>query len=158
MLTDLCLANSANSHYLEDWDFNDPYLVMLYWCQWNPLSPPIPKVNDAQTKVGLKIPQWTLAMIAQMGRHETVNTRSEPYRQSSAIEGFIYVSANFQYFSSNFTAIPKSQLEISMFLDDLKQLIIPGHPYGPHWYKFPIWVCSSSGIILKSYMPFLVKR
>ena len=31
------------------------------------------KPIDAQTKVQLKIPQLTLAKIAQLGRHETVN-------------------------------------------------------------------------------------
>ena len=34
---------------------------------------------DAQTKVELKIPQLTLAKIAQLGRHVAVNTRSEHY-------------------------------------------------------------------------------
>ena len=39
----------------------------------------VQKSIDAQTKVELKIPQLTLAKIAQMGRYETVNTRSEHY-------------------------------------------------------------------------------
>ena len=34
-----------------------------------------PKSTDAQTKVELKIPQLTLAKIAQLGRHEIVNPR-----------------------------------------------------------------------------------
>ena len=29
----------ARSHCLKDWDFNDPYIAMLYWFQLNPLSP-----------------------------------------------------------------------------------------------------------------------
>ena len=37
---------------------------------------------DAQTKVELKVPKLILAKIAQMGRHETVNTRNKHYRQS----------------------------------------------------------------------------
>ena len=41
----------------------------------------------------LKIPQLTLAKIAQMGRHENVNTRSEHY--SSRIKGSIPVRGNF---------------------------------------------------------------
>ena len=36
----------------------------------------------------LKIPQLTLAKIAQLARHETVNTRSEHY--SPRVEGSIY--------------------------------------------------------------------
>ena len=53
---------------------------MLYWFQLNPLKSK--KSIDAQTKVELKIPQLTLAKIAQMGRYETVNTGSEHYAQS----------------------------------------------------------------------------
>ena len=34
---------------------------------------------DEETKVQLKIPQLTLAKIAQLGRHEAVNTRSALY-------------------------------------------------------------------------------
>ena len=41
----------------------------------------------------LKIPQLALAKIAQMGRHETVNTRSEHY--SPRVEGSIPVRDNF---------------------------------------------------------------
>ena len=37
-----------------------------------------------QTKVVLNIPQLTLAKIVQLGRHETVNTRSEHYSPSVA--------------------------------------------------------------------------
>ena len=57
----LCL----NSHCLKDWDFNDSYIVMLYWFQLNILSP--------TSKVELKSLQLMLAKIAQMARHETVN-------------------------------------------------------------------------------------
>ena len=28
----------ARSHFLKDWDFIDPYVVMLYWLHLNPLS------------------------------------------------------------------------------------------------------------------------
>ena len=48
---------------------------------------------NAQTKVELKIPQLTLAKIAQMGRHDIVNTRSEHY--SPRVEGSIPVRGNF---------------------------------------------------------------
>ena len=37
------------------------------------------KSIDTHIKWALKIHQLTLAKIAQMGRHETVNTRSEHY-------------------------------------------------------------------------------
>ena len=40
----------------------------------------------------LKIPQLTLAKIAQIGRHETVNTKSEHY--SPRLEGSIPVRGN----------------------------------------------------------------
>ena len=33
----------ARSHCLKDWDFNDPYIVMLYWFQLNPLSSSVQK-------------------------------------------------------------------------------------------------------------------
>ena len=54
---------------------------------------PSTKVNYPQTKVELKIIQLTIANIAQMGRHETVNTRSENY--SPGLEGSIPVRDNF---------------------------------------------------------------
>ena len=41
----------------------------------------------------LKIPQLTPAKIAQMGRHETVNTRSGHY--SARVKGSIPVRGNF---------------------------------------------------------------
>ena len=41
----------------------------------------------------LKIPQLTLVKIAQLGRHGTVNTRSEHY--SPRVAGSIPVSGNF---------------------------------------------------------------
>ena len=40
----------------------------------------------------LQIPQLTLAKIAQMGRHETVNTRTE--HNSPRVEGSINVRGN----------------------------------------------------------------
>ena len=49
------------------------------------------KSIDAQ-KVELKIPQLTLAKIAQMGRHKTENTRNEHY--SPRVEGSIPVRGN----------------------------------------------------------------
>ena len=48
---------------------------------------------DAQIKMELKIPQLTLAKIAQLGRHETVNTRSEHY--NNRVAGSIPVRGNF---------------------------------------------------------------
>ena len=51
----------------------------------------------AHIKVKLKIPQLTLAKIAQMGRHETVNTRSEHYRAQSLLK----VTFLFNLFCSN---------------------------------------------------------
>ena len=72
-----CLANCANSHCLKDWDYNYPYIVILYWFQLNPLY--CPKVNWCTNKSGVKDPpQLTVAKIAQMVRHEPVNT-SEHY-------------------------------------------------------------------------------
>ena len=53
----------------------------------------VQKSSDTQTKVELKIPQLTLAKIAEMGRHETVSIRSEYY--SPKIEGTIPVRGNF---------------------------------------------------------------
>ena len=44
-------------------------------------------------KQKLKIPQLTVAKIAQLGRHETVNARSEHY--SLRIAGLIPVRGNF---------------------------------------------------------------
>ena len=41
----------------------------------------------------LRIPQLTLAKIAQMGRHETVSTRSDHH--SPRVEGSIPVRGNF---------------------------------------------------------------
>ena len=71
---------------------------MVYWFQLNPLSL---KSTDAKTKVELKIPQLTLAQIAQMGRHETVNIRSEHY--SPMVTGSILIRGNFllKLFCSN---------------------------------------------------------
>ena len=43
------------------------------------LKQKVQKSIDSQTKVELKIPQLTLSKIAQLARHETVNTRSEHY-------------------------------------------------------------------------------
>ena len=54
---------------------------MLYSFQLNALNS-----IDAQTKVELKIPQLTLAKIAQMGRHETVKT-SEHYSPRTTVLG-----------------------------------------------------------------------
>ena len=47
---------------------------------------------DEQTKMELKITQLTLAKIAQMGRYDTQNTRSEHY--SPRVEGSIPVGGN----------------------------------------------------------------
>ena len=66
-------------------------IVMLYWFQLN--AQKVQKSIDAQTKVELKIPQLTLWKIAQMGRHETVNTKIEVY--SHRAEGSIPVRGNF---------------------------------------------------------------
>ena len=85
-----CLPNCANSHCLKDWDFKDPYIVMLYWFQLSPLSP---KVIDTLTKVDLKILQLTPAKITQFARHKTVNTWIEHYSPSVACS--ILVRGNF---------------------------------------------------------------
>ena len=68
---------------------------MVYRFQLNPLSL---KSTDAKTKVEL-----TLAQIAQMGRHETVNIRSEHY--SPMVTGSILIRGNFllKLFCSNTT-------------------------------------------------------
>ena len=60
-------------------------------------------MHNAQLKVELKIPQLTLAKITQMGRHETVNTRSVHY--SPRVEGSSPVRGNFlmDLFCSNTT-------------------------------------------------------
>ena len=56
---------------------------------------------DTQTKVELYSPQLTLAKVAQLGRHETVKTRSEHY--SPRVAGSIPVRGNFllNFFCSN---------------------------------------------------------
>ena len=64
---------------------------MFYWFPLNPLQ--VKKPIDAQTKLELNIPQLTLAKIAQLGKHETVNTRSEHY--SPGLEATIPVRSNF---------------------------------------------------------------
>ena len=46
-----------------------------------------------KTKVQLKIPQSIFAQIAQVGRHKTINTRSEHY--SDGVQGSIPVRGNF---------------------------------------------------------------
>ena len=46
-----------------------------------------------QTKVELNIPLLALAKIVQLGRHETVNTRSEHY--SPSVVGSIPVRGKF---------------------------------------------------------------
>ena len=54
----------------------------------------VQKPIDAHTiLVELKMPQLTLVKIAQMGRHETVNTKSENY--GPRVEGLIPVRDNF---------------------------------------------------------------
>ena len=80
-----CTSQSgcANSHCLKDWDFYDPYIVMLDW---------FPKVNWC-TKIELKILQLALAKIAQIGRHGTINIRSEHY--SPKVMGSIPDRSNF---------------------------------------------------------------
>ena len=45
-----CLPNCANSHCLKDWDFKDPYVVMLCWFQ---LKSQVQKSIDAKTNVKL---------------------------------------------------------------------------------------------------------
>ena len=51
------------------------------------------KSIDAQEKVELKIPQLTIANMAQLGRHQTIiNTRSEHY--SPRVTGSIPVTGN----------------------------------------------------------------
>ena len=61
------------------------------------------KVIDAQTKVELKIPQLTLAKITQMGRHESVETRSEHYRQylGSRVQSMLATTFLLNLFCSN---------------------------------------------------------
>ena len=61
---------------------------MVYWFKLKPL---IPKSNDAQTKVELKIPQLT--KIDQLSRQETINMRREHY--SPRVENLIPVGGNF---------------------------------------------------------------
>ena len=61
---------------------------MFFRFQLNPLSP---KVNCCTNKSGVKDP--SLVKIAQVGRHDTVNIRSEHY--SSRAEGSIPIRANF---------------------------------------------------------------
>ena len=54
----------------------------------------VQKLTDAQPKVELKIPQLTLAKIAQLEQHKTLNTRNEHYspkvKGSISIRGIIF--------------------------------------------------------------------
>ena len=81
-----CLVNCANSHCLKEWDFNNLYVVMLYWFQLNTLKS---KSQLMHKQSWVKNP----SINTQMGRHETVSRRSEHY--SPRVKGSITVRNNF---------------------------------------------------------------
>ena len=63
-----CFTNCANPHCLKDWDLKDPYIIMLYRFQLNPLSSKTPKVNWCTNKSCVKDPSINTCPDSSVGK------------------------------------------------------------------------------------------
>ena len=85
----------ARSHHLKDWDFNDPYIAMVYWFQLNPLSSSKSKKSIEHDYIRIIKVSVFQAMGSSTGvRHERQKVSS---RDSPRVEGSIPVRGSFVF-------------------------------------------------------------
>ena len=116
----------ARSHFLKDWDFNDPYIAMIYWFQLNPLGSSKSKKSIEHDYIRI----IKVSVFQEMG--SSTGVRHERQEVSSTVSPMVEDStpARSNFFADFFSLIQFWQIsQNDLFTENLECLICEKHSY-----------------------------